>query len=317
MKKCPPTHELKCVKKRKKRKSKPKQSKQEILKIILKLPENEQERLAKFNEILEKDKQRSREIKQETKEILKPFVKKLPEEKEEKKEDKEDVKKLKQEIKETQTKLIAAKSAERMMSEMNKIQRKLRFEKDKEKAKEMRDQLEFMKQVLMENPQKGEGGMYDSEIEEVMKPDHNFVGVISADEINTLPIKPKMSFIINTDPRDKPGEHWQACRIDSTFDKSVEFYCPFGDDPQPSFMKGIKKLVDKMKLPYMLKFKINKVKNQDVRSDTCGFHCINFLKKRGAGQSFKQATGYKEQDNSQQMEKEVEQLKKQLGFGYV
>lgn len=313
MKKCPPTHELKCVKKRKKRKSKPKQSKQEILKIILKLPENQQERLAKFNEILEKDKKRSQEIKKETKEILKPFVKKLPEEKEEEKMPEEDKKKLK----ESQTKLIAAKTTRRMLSEMNKIQRQLRSEKDDEKAKELRDKLDFMKLVLQE-PQKGEGGMYDSEIEEVMKPDHNFVGVISADEIDTLPVKPKMSFIINTDPRDKPGEHWQACRIDSTFDKSVEFYCPFGDDPQPSFMKGIKQLIDKMKLPYMLKFKINKVKNQDVKSDNCGWFACMYLKKRANGQSFRQATGYKEQDNSEQMEKEVEQFKKQQsGFGFI
>ena len=163
----------------------------------------------------------------------------------------------------------------------------------------------------------GDGGMFDSEIEEQMKNDPNFKGVISADEIKTLDVSPKMSFIMNTDPRSGPGKHWQACRIDSKFDKTVEFYDPFGDEPTPLFMKDIKHVIDKLKLPYMLKFKINMVKNQDVNSSNCGTHCIRFLKARSNGKSFKEATGFKAQDNSQEFEQGANKYKDQKGYGYI
>lgn len=162
------------------------------------------------------------------------------------------------------------------------------------------------------------GGMYDHQIESAMDHIKNFQGVIAADEIPLLKIKPNMSFVMNTDPRSKPGEHWVCCYIDSSGpDKSINYYDPFGDQPSDLFMKDIKKVVDKLNPKHMLRFKVNEVKNQDVNSDNCGWHCINFLRKRADGESFKEATGFKQQDNSKEMEKEAEQIKKQEGFGYL
>ena len=169
-----------------------------------------------------------------------------------------------------------------------------------------------------EEEQKGEGGgMYDSQIDDVMKNSKNYIGTIAVDQIPTLNPKPKMSWIQNTDPAGAPGKHWCAVYVDAGFENEVDYYDPFGHPPPKIFLRDIKKISDKVSPDKMLKLKINTVKNQDVSSDNCGWMCINFLKKRESGMSFKRATGFKEienQDNSKGKEIEAENLKNKFGY---
>lgn len=163
-------------------------------------------------------------------------------------------------------------------------------------------------------------GLYDSEIDELMKSTPSYSGTIAADEMDSLPVKDKMCFVMNTDNSNEPGRHWVAVYIDKNKDKEVNYYDPFGDPPTNQTLKGLKQIVDKMDPDTLLKFKINSVKNQDVNSDTCGWHSMNFLKERSNGSSFKEATGFEsqdKQDNSSEREQKMENIKKQAGFGYI
>ncbi|EGG14756.1 hypothetical protein DFA_11016 [Cavenderia fasciculata] len=103
-------------------------------------------------------------------------------------------------------------------------------------------------------------GLYDSEIERIMKPYHRkgFERVIASDQLNLLEPKDKMSFIMNLDPHNKPGSHWVAVYIDADKDKSVEHYDSFGQEPTDDFMKQLKDLIDEINSDYYLKFKVNK-----------------------------------------------------------
>lgn len=282
----------KCVKIRKKRKPKKIRSKIEYVRLIERLPLTEQRRLEKLNLELLKDQSLAKKRN-------------------------EDVAETKAEVKAI---LVKGDKSEENIKALSKLQRKVkekRVEKALGKTKLHTDIVEHLAKPMAQAGvgEAGDGGTADFELEQMMDKDPNFLGVISADEIPKLPLKKKLSFIINTDPRSKPGEHWTCCRIDATFDKSICFYDPFGEDPPSLFMKDIKSYVDEMKLPYMLKMKINQVKNQDVNTDTCGFHCVRFLEAMNRGESFAKATGYQKQDNSSAMESVVAKLKKQKGFG--
>ncbi|EGG15065.1 hypothetical protein DFA_09888 [Cavenderia fasciculata] len=100
-------------------------------------------------------------------------------------------------------------------------------------------------------------GLYDSEIERIMKPYHRkgFERVIASDQLNLLEPKDKMSFIMNLDPHNKPGSHWVAVYIDADKDKSVEYYDSFGQEPTDDFMKQLKDLIDEINPDYYLNFK--------------------------------------------------------------
>jgi len=171
--------------------------------------------------------------------------------------------------------------------------------------------------------QKGSGdgeGLYDSQIDDLMDNVNSYVGTIAADEMDSLNIKDKMSFIMNTDNSNEPGRHWVAVYIDKNGDKEVNYYDPFGDEPTKETLQGLKMIIDEMDPDTLLKFKINAVKNQDVNSDTCGWHCMRFIKDRESGMSFKDSTGFdadENQDNSKEKEEDIEDDKKQLGFGYL
>jgi len=155
-----------------------------------------------------------------------------------------------------------------------------------------------------------EDGMYDSQIQEIMKKHPEFKGVIAADEIMKLSSAKKMAFIINTDTSNGPGLHWTSCFIDCSPNvRSIEYFDPFGSAPPTMFNRDIKKLVKKINPETMLLYKVNKVKQQDVTTNTCGLHAMNFLQKRLDGKSFIEATGYspnKPKDQSEKYEKEVE-----------
>ena len=57
-------------------------------------------------------------------------------------------------------------------------------------------------------------------------------------------------------------------------------------------MVDIKKIINKLHPEYYLKFKVNKNVNQRLNSQNCGYHAIDFLLDRYAGEPFKDCTGY-------------------------
>ncbi len=163
-------------------------------------------------------------------------------------------------------------------------------------------------------------GMTDQEIDTIMKDEPNYQNCISADEIHTLKPHKKMEFIINTDVKSGPGKHWCACFIDVDGEKEIDYYDPLADDPTERFRHDIQKyVIDKLDPQTLLKFKINKVIDQRSDTDTCGLMCINFLRKRNRGVSFKEATGYKEPhiNKTKQFEKEATEIRRSAGFGYI
>ena len=93
---------------------------------------------------------------------------------------------------------------------------------------------------------KGDLGLSDLDINNFMTRNgfpvgSKYLGCIAADEIHLLKTdKKRYCFIINTDPRGKPGSHWCAVFIDlrDHGSHSVEFYDPLADQiPKEWFEK--------------------------------------------------------------------------------
>jgi len=163
-----------------------------------------------------------------------------------------------------------------------------------------------------------EVGLYDTEINRMMIKYPSFVGAWAIDEMNNIPVKKRQfGFILNTKRRNDPeAGHWIACFIDPIHEKSVEYYDSFADQPSEEFMKGIKQIiVDKLDPSYYLKFKVNKIKEQDERSVSCGWHVMRFLINRFNGVPFKECTKFSDVRNS---ENKVKKMKKKFKkFGYI
>ena len=155
-----------------------------------------------------------------------------------------------------------------------------------------------------------EDGMYDYQIEKIMKKFPAFKGVIAADEIDTIPADKKVAFVMNTSNRDEPGEHWVSVMIDTSPNvRSAMYYDPFGWRASSLTKKAIKRLIKRIDPETMILYKWNKVKQQDINTNTCGLHSMNFLMKMLKGKSFIEATGYspdKPKDQSKKFEAEVE-----------
>ena len=173
-----------------------------------------------------------------------------------------------------------------------------------------------------ETQQTGEGrrdkaGLFDTEINAMMKDfkEDGWTQCIASDEIPKLLKHVKkgkpLAFIINTDPSNKPGEHWQAVYIDPKRDRSVEFYDSYGDSPSLELMKGIKLIIGKMKPETYLKFKVNKIKEQSANTANCGWFCMKFLIDRFNGIPFKECTGFSQVAKG---ERDIKKFKKKFGY---
>ena len=158
-------------------------------------------------------------------------------------------------------------------------------------------------------------GLYDHEIEEIMKPykRHGFLGVVPIDRVSDLDPgnKKRISFVMNTDPSEKPGKHWVAIYIDGLRDMTVEYYDSYARAPSKQLLKEIKQLIDKMNINSYLKFKENKVVDQALNSDTCGFHASGFLIDRYDGIKFPECTKF---NNIEKGERKAYKLKHRFGY---
>ena len=146
-----------------------------------------------------------------------------------------------------------------------------------------------------------------------------YKGTIAHNEIETkiLPqVKPKTRgcFIINTDPKSKGGEHWQAVYYDARpgGDSEIDFFDSFGDKADNTILKGVKKISDKLQANTYLKFKENTIKKQHNDSSNCGPFSIKFLIDRLNGKEYQHASGW---DDHIRGEKNIEKFKEQHGYG--
>ena len=188
--------------------------------------------------------------------------------------------------------------------------------------KKKKDPEEFLKETEEEKQsldsssdasQIGEGrGMYGSEIEDILKGFKQFIGVVPMDHVGKLDPKGKKQFcfVVNTDTSKGKGKHWVACYVDTNKEKTIEYYDSMADDCPKMFQSGIKKLIDKLKIPIYLKFKHNKIRNQKYGTDTCGIMCIMYLLKRMSGGNWKFSSGY-----TDLKEDEADEMK--INYGYL
>lgn len=88
-------------------------------------------------------------------------------------------------------------------------------------------------------------------------------GIYAAD---TLPLIHSGVYVVNTDTRDLPGEHWLV--LTHSITGACEFYDTFARPP--TAFRG--------NIPRVCKdYVYNKVKVQDSGSDTCGYHVLYYL----------------------------------------
>jgi hypothetical protein len=134
-------------------------------------------------------------------------------------------------------------------------------------------------------------GTTDNELHNVMhKVIKKHIPVIMADQIRDLkPLVNKKTkqfgFIINNEPKNRPGRHWRACFIDIP-KGDIYYFDSLVSDPSNRFMEGMEDLIEKIDPDIYLKLKTNTVKLQDDTSDTCGWFCVKFLEDMYSGGSF-------------------------------
>ena len=126
--------------------------------------------------------------------------------------------------------------------------------------------------------------MNEAEIEQCLK-SHPltagiFQGVFARDEINKVSGNGKKLFVINTDKRKEPGEHWVLC-FWPTSDVLPIYFDNYGFPP-----------LHEEFYYFLLKndpsFKYNRVQLQDIDSSVCGHYTTYFATQLCAGHSIEE-----------------------------
>lgn len=165
------------------------------------------------------------------------------------------------------------------------------------------------------NKKNNDFGLWNYQIDKIMKPFKLFIKTITMDELDDM-IKYifdnkilKGSFILNI------GNHWTAIYYDFENEYVLEYYDPFGDPPKSKIIKLFKDLILKLNIDVFVKFKINRIQQQDVRTSNCGWFAMYFLIMRYNNYTFKYITKFK---NIKQEEKNIEDLKNKYDqFGFI
>ncbi len=186
------------------------------------------------------------------------------------------------------------------------------------------EMLSILRRAGIKGSGRSEGGLYDDQIEKVMKIYPQFAGVIASDEVNRLNAfidhHKQVGFVINLDPHEKAGSHWCAVYIDSREPtrQVVEWYNPFGDAIPPLILREIKQVL--LDHRGVFKLKENRVKQQSDTSNNCGFFAQRFLMDRFAGKTFAQATGFDDHLHHSAVAKneaEIERMKQMPPFKWI
>lgn len=113
--------------------------------------------------------------------------------------------------------------------------------------------------------------MYEDMVKSILARHSNtkkiFLGVFARDEIPDNPTFPSC-FIVNTDPRDQPGEHWLALYFNESG------FCEFFDSlaRSPSYY-NLANYLNKSSTGWTW----NRRRLQSDASDFCGFYAVLFL----------------------------------------
>ena len=156
----------------------------------------------------------------------------------------------------------------------------------------------------------------------------DYKGTIMRDEIKKLlpQIKPhsRVAFIINLDPRNKPGSHWCAIYIDARdgpeSSNSLEWYDSYARPMPADIKEDCKLLLHCLKPSTVLKLKENQVQQQSDNSQNCGYFCARFIIDRMRNVPYAEVTGYNDKvklDHHKKDEKEIERLKNMPPFNYI
>jgi len=73
-----------------------------------------------------------------------------------------------------------------------------------------------------------------------------FIGIFAADQLNFNVSQKPSCLIINTDPSEKPGEHWVAIYFDAR--GNAEYFDSFGKQPATEFVAFMKKHGDQIRV---------------------------------------------------------------------
>lgn len=201
------------------------------------------------------------------------------------------------------------------------------------KALEMRDDYKLWKQAVdtlnaekrqyedeikgLTEEKKGVGlgkygtgdGLTNEQIDRVMKRYPWYIDTIPRDGIRKY-IKPyarqgqHMGFIMNNQKENKAGEHWVAVYITP---ETVEYFDSFAEPVFKDILDDLKEITDIISPDKLIKLKENKIKNQSVKSDNCGYFAMKFLIDRAVHKKpFKDVSGFSDVMKS---EKELEKYK--------
>lgn len=112
--------------------------------------------------------------------------------------------------------------------------------------------------------------MLTEQVNEALAGYRGFLGAWPCDRIPD--IGPKQGVVVNTDTSDKPGTHWIA--IYRPIHGPVEYFDSFGLPPLvPETINYMNKIA-----PRGWTYSISTVQHEIA--DSCGHHCVNFLKHR-------------------------------------
>ena len=150
--------------------------------------------------------------------------------------------------------------------------------------------------------QEQDKGTSEDQLNQAMQDFPEFLGVIAVNEmptlLNKIGQKKRICWIMNTDPRSKPGSHWVCFLVDARDNgsHSVEYYNPLADpisDLPKHVMGDLKKIVKEIHgQKTYLKFKTNLITDQSDTSNNCGEFCVHFLQARLDGEPFSKASGW-------------------------
>jgi hypothetical protein len=168
--------------------------------------------------------------------------------------------------------------------------------------------------------EEGTGGgsaiTYDSQINKALAGIPGYQGAITIDRVRDIKLSPTQdtSFVVNSDPSSKPGQHWVAVLVSPTKSKDVEVFDSLAE-LSPMNMKrlteALRHLVQGLGLPYRLKYKVNQHRDQRANSNSCGYFATRFLLDRARGKDFAEASGYK---NITQAENSLKPLEAEFRF---
>jgi hypothetical protein len=108
--------------------------------------------------------------------------------------------------------------------------------------------------------------MFESQIEEILKKEPTFIGCLARDELPTKITYP-CCFVLNTEPRKKPGEHWLAINYNDV--GFCYFFDSYGQPPSIYNLDSYIKATSK-------KYTWNQKRIQG-QSSYCGYYAVLFL----------------------------------------